>query len=472
MEPQLNQNQSSREIDSLKSSKDIENNILNEKNGLQSTSEKIDEEGNPVSFIDRKDITIIYILLLLLFFLCCTNNYIINKKKEPEKIEYYGKWQQIGRIIGIFTIILYFFFFKKNFEKIKWFIFHSILLKAICLLINSIINNDYIEWISIIFQGLFHSFIDIYFPIWINHFIKEECKLFLLSISRTSSFFGFIIGLFIAKDSFSFEFCYFILSIVIIILDFIFIFIVNKCLKYEPEHYFNLTVTKDEKGLPEKCSQKSKNCIEKMQLPSLKSNFSLAFFCIVLVRAIYKLSFLGTSNFYKGYYDKELEGNVELNDKIKYISLVPLLFLIFGVLLSCFDCYIKYLTFIISICIGIFGSLASLVKDKSVFVILLILFHGSSNLIVPSVIQKSFDCYEDKQLAEIFYVINCLIYSCINIFSFFPKKMILYLNLVWINCILFLIYECRIKSNNKRKNKNKSISNSTSIDDFRIPKDN
>ncbi len=84
--------------------------------------------------------------------------------------------QQVGRIMGILFIIIYFYFYQRNFEKIKWFIFNSILLKSIFLFTN-IINFYILEIISIFFQGFFHSFIDIYFPIWINHFINEKYKL-------------------------------------------------------------------------------------------------------------------------------------------------------------------------------------------------------------------------------------------------------------------------------------------------------
>lgn len=93
--------------------------------------------------------------------------------------------------------------------------------------------------ISIFGQGLFHSFIDIYFPIWINHFINERYKLLSLSLSRTSSLFGNLIGIMIARDNFSFQRCYIILSISIFIVDLIFIFTVTKHIK-SADDYFNL----------------------------------------------------------------------------------------------------------------------------------------------------------------------------------------------------------------------------------------
>jgi hypothetical protein len=280
--------------------------------------------------------------------------------------------------------------------------------------------------------------------------------LLLLSLSRTSSLFGNLIGIIIARSNFSFQFCYFILSISIIIADFIFIFTVTKCIE-KADDYFSFSVTEDKNGNYERNEKKIKNCEEKLKCEYLRKNFSLAFISVALARAIYKLSFLGTNRLIKDYFHPIFLDNKELDYKIKnFIPFIPLLFLLIGLVLSYFNFYIKNkFVLIISFLIGILGIWTSFVKDKSKFLILLTIFQASSHLIVPPIIQKSFDCFEDKQLAEIFYVINCVIYSCINILSF-VRSMNFYLYIVLFNCCLIFIYKCRMDKKESNKNKNKS----------------
>ena len=179
-----------------------------------------------------------------------------------------------------------------------------------------------------------------------------------------------------------------------------------------------------------------------MKYESLRKNCSWAFFSIAFARAFYKLSFLGTNRLIKDYFHPLFLDNKELYYTIKYFGpFILFLFLLIGVVLSCFKFYKENgFVLFISILIGILGIYTSFVKDKSKFHILLIIFQASSHLIVPPIIQKSFDCFKDKQLAEIFYVINCVIYSCINLFQF-VDTMNFYLYIDLINCCLILIYK-------------------------------
>ena len=248
-----------------------------------------------------------------------------------------------------------------------------------------------------------------------------------------------------------------------------------KCDKTNPNYYLNLTVTpieeeQNEKNIKtnNKCEEefvfndeKIKECESKLNLNSFKSKYFLAFLVFAFVRAIYKVSFLGTNSLYKDYYINELKGDRELDDNLKnYILFIPLGFLFIGAIFS-FSKYYNTNTFllIISIIAGIFGILAKNEKDKLRFGCILIGFHASSNLIIPLLIQKSFDCFgKDKQLAEIFYIINCLIYSCSDFFSFFESIKIYFLG-VWINVLLILIYIIYIYLMKKKEEESKNKSN-------------
>ena len=72
-------------------------------------------------------------------------------------------------------------------------------------------------------------------------------------------------------------------------------------------------------------------------------------------------------------------------------------------------------------------------------------------------IEKSFDCFSDRQISEISYVFNCLIYLLIGnlvsslVNSIFETEtlMKLYLNVVWFNLIFIFIY--KVKMDRKKK---------------------
>ena len=165
---------------------------------MKDNDEKDSEESFPIININKHILYIIYFELLVLFFLFCSNNYIIKEKKIHSKGEEFKDNRfifQIGRIMGtILVLILY----SKIIIYAKWFIFISTLLKSIFLLINCI---NILFKISFFFEGFFYSFLDIYFPIWINHFFSGKEKIALLSISRTTSIFGTLIGYIIVKIS-------------------------------------------------------------------------------------------------------------------------------------------------------------------------------------------------------------------------------------------------------------------------------
>jgi len=112
------------------------------------------------------------------------------------------------------------------------------------------------------------------------------------------------------------------------------------------------------------------------------------------------------------------------------------------------------------------GIFAKIEKDKLRFACLLIGFHASSNLIIPLLIQKSFDCFgKDKQLAEIFYIINCLIYSCSDFFSFFESIEIYFLG-VLTNVLLILLYICLMKKKEEIKNNKDNLKKTKKIINF------
>ena len=183
------------------------------------------DDNNPYIPLKGKVKIIIYIELFLLLFLCNSNNYIVKKKEDEiiEKLEiskgdstFYNILLQSGRTVGVIFIIFY-FLYSKRLKHIQYLIFLSIFLKGIAFLIYCRdLNKESIIYfqISIFSQGLFHSFIDIYFPIWINHFINRKKKLFLLSISNgaspLSNFFGSIFFKYINK---SIKYCFLTLII-------------------------------------------------------------------------------------------------------------------------------------------------------------------------------------------------------------------------------------------------------------------
>jgi len=205
-----------------------------------------------------------------------------------------------------------------------------------------------------------------------------------------------------------------------------------------------------------------------LNLNSFKSTYFFAFLVIAFVRAIYKISFLGTNSLYKDYYVNELKGDRELDDKLKnYILFIPLVFLFIGAFFSCSNFYNNnVILLLISITIGILGIFAKIEKDKLRFACLLIGFHASSNLIIPLLIQKSFDCFgKDKQLAEIFYIINCLIYSCSDFFSFFESIEIYFLG-VLTNVLLILLYICLMKKKEEIKNNKDNLKKTKKIINF------
>ena len=89
--------------------------------------------------------------------------------------------------------------------------------------------------------------------------------------------------------------------------------------------------------------------------------------------------------------------------------------------------------------------------------IFVVFFYIFSNLISPYLIEKSFDCFSDRQISEISYVFNCLIYLLIGnlvsslVNSIFETEtlMKLYLNVVWFNLIFIFIY--KVKMDRKKK---------------------
>ena len=450
---------------------------------MKDNDEKDSEESFPIININKNILYIIYFELLVLFFLFCSNNYIIKEKKIHSKGEEFKDNRfifQIGRIMGtILVLILY----SKIIIYAKWFIFISTLLKSIFLLINCI---NILFKISFFFEGFFYSFLDIYFPIWINHFFSGKEKIALLSISRTTSIFGTLIGYIIVKissliQSFfpgdkvdKFKLCYIILFLLICFSDFFFILTVTENrFNYDTtnsDYYFDLTITKNEKGFYEinqKKIEEMKNILEDIR-QTLKCNsynlhFSIDFISIVLARAILKISFLGSNQLFKNYYNN-LEGNEEFNEETyKYISYIPPFFILIGIVLLFFIPSTKNkFILVISFIIGFLGFCLSFVKSKVNFIILTICFRGFSNLIIPYMIKKSFDCFNNKQISEIYYVFNCIIYSLSDIYLF-PKSMAFYLNVVWINFFLIIIYKSKSEMNVKKKSNIKNNSDNSLV---------
>jgi hypothetical protein len=299
--------------------------------------------------------------------------------------------------------------------------------------------------------------------------------LLLLSISNGASPLSNIFGIiFINYIDFSIKYCFLTLIILIIFFDFIFLLTVtNKCClncdDISLDYYFNSLVSQKENSNEYSIDDDKNDDMEKKKRKNcnliFRSKNRCAFICIALARAILKFSFVGIHYLINDYYET-LVGDGELNEAI--IFYVPLIGLLIGALLSCFDWFKKNgIILIISILIGIFGTLTCLFNDKLTFIVLLIFFYGLTNLILPSLIQKSFDCFEDAQLSEISYAFNCLIYLLIgNLFSSILNRIFkskteslikMYLNIVWINFILIFFY--KIKMDRKKDEKRDTISN-------------
>ena len=231
--------------------------------------------------------------------------------------------------------------------------------------------------------------------------------------------------------------------------------VTKKCICYcddiSPNNYFNLLVSQNEDSNEINDDENKKMEGKKNCNFLFSSENRCAFILIVLARAILKFSFVGIHYLINDYYD-ELEGDEKLNEYI--ISYIPLFGLVIGAILSNFNWFrIKnWVIIIISLFIGILGTLTSILNNKYYFVVSLISFYGLTNLILPLLIQKSFDCFEDRQLWEISYVFNCFIYLLIgnflsSLFNYFLEDKFLmkfYLNVVWINFIFTLCYKINI----------------------------
>lgn len=341
------------------------------------------------------------------------------------------------------------------------------------------LNKEFVALfeLSIFSQGLFHSFIDLYFPIWINHFIDEDYKLLSLSItngaSPLSNIFGIIFFNYISE---SIKYCFITLIIFIVIIDFIFLLTVtnNSCFKCDDislDNYFNPLVSQNENTNEYSINDNKNENMEKIKKNNYKLIFcfenTCAFISIVLSRAILKFSFVGINYLINDYYDNELGGDGKLNQSLIFYVLLIGLFI--GAILSYFKWFRKNITtLIISILIGIFGTLTSLFNNKLIFIVFIIFFYGLTNLIIPSLIQKSFDCFDDKQVSEISYAFNCFFYLLIgNLFSSFLNiisetkiLMIIYLNVVWVIFFLILIYKIKMDRKNEDFQNNFERSNS------------
>ena len=451
------------------------------------SEKKKEDDNNPdISGIKNYGKFIFFIEFFILFLFCCSYNSIIRDKKPeiiekfqiPEKdIAQYGLILQLGRVFGTIFIIALVLKFKA-FNNIQYFTFASILIKIIAffLIYYFDLTKEYTSWvmISIFIQGLCHSLIELFFHVWINHFcFWNLCLLsILIGASPLSNFFG----PYITKND-SISLCSLKLFICIVIFDVIFVitaFIFSK--------YFDLSISKDEKVKDkekyEKNDNRNKEFKEKMEFENLKSTFSKKydFFFITLSRAILKFSFCGIYALLKKYYYK-LDGDEELNEFLTYIPfinsdnildnlfIIPSIGLFIGAILSFFDWFKKNETIlIISFLIGISGIFAC-INNKLYFVISIFFFYVFANLIIPSLIQKSFDCFKDeKQLQEISYAFNCFIYLVIgNLISSFLNANIestnflmkMYLLIAWVNLFFIIKYiYAKKEGNSDSKNKN------------------
>jgi hypothetical protein len=411
--------------------------------------------------LNKRGFVGIYILLALLYYFCCSINSIIREKKgeivekleiSKKDIDLYGIILQGGRLFGAFLIISYALKLK-SFKKMEYFTPLSILFKSIFFLIyyKDLKKEDtiYVQ-ISIFFQGIFHSLINIFFPIWINHFIDPRFQLLSLSISIGVSPFSDIFGIFISKF-YNIRECSLLLFIIILILTLIFLVIA-----YKYNNYFDLTISINRStGEYERNFEINKEFIKHLNCETIfgsKNQNRWPFISIVFARAILKFSFVGIHYCMKDYYD-ELDGDGKLNKML--IFYFPLIGLVIGAFLSFSECF-KYNStiLIISFLIGFTGVLTCF-SNKFFFGILIITFYSLANLIIPTLIQKSFDCFEKKQLHEISYTFNCFFYFLIgNLFSsglnYFLQDntndlMYIYLLIVWANLFLIFIYISKIK---------------------------
>ena len=411
--------------------------------------------------LNKRGFVGIYILLALLYYFCCSINSIIREKKgeivekleiSKKDIDLYGIILHCGRLLGAFLIISYALMLK-SFKKMEYFTPLSILLKSICFLIyyKDLKKEDtiYVQ-ISIFFQGIFHSLINIFFPIWINHFINPRLQLLSLSISIGLSPSSDIVGIFISKF-YNIRDCSLLLFIIILILTLIFLVIA-----YKYNNYFDLTISINRStGEYERNFEINKEFIKHLNCETIfgsKNQNRWPFISIVFARAILKFSFVGIHYCMKDYYD-ELDGDGKLNKML--IFYFPLIGLVIGAFLSFSECF-KYNStiLIISFLIGFTGVLTCF-SNKFFFGILIITFYSLANLIIPTLIQKSFDCFEKKQLHEISYTFNCFFYFLIgNLFSsglnYFLQDntndlMYIYLLIVWANLFLIFIYISKIK---------------------------
>jgi len=434
--------------------------------------EKKEDDNNPDIEIKTSVKFIIYNELFFLFLFCCSNNYIIRDKKLeiiekfeiPEKgLAWFGVVLQFGRVFGTFLIIAY-VLICKTFKKMKYYTCASIFIKSFVFLIYCI--DLFKGWtfcamviVSILIQGLCHSLIELFFHVWINHFLFWN--LFSLSISIGASPLSNIIGAYFLKND-SISCCSIKLFIFILVLDLIFCVTAYYYDCYHDDKYFNLSYSKVKEDKKEEnyvCNKdRNDKFIKKMNYEYLKSKFSekYDFFSIALSRAILKFSFFGIYALLKKYYYK-LDGDEELNEFLIYF--LPSIGLFIGAGLSFFNWFKKNETIlIISFLIGIFGTLAC-INNKKCFIISIFIFYVLANLIIPSLIQKSFDCFEDEQLHEISYAFNYFIYLVIG--NLLPSILNLniectnslmkfYLLIVWANVFLILIYICK----NKKEKKN------------------
>jgi len=447
---------------------------------------KTSDETNPSFKLKNSIIITIYIELLILLLFCCFNNTIIKSKSgeimEELKISKkdtnnFGMIRESGRAVGALFMIFYFLTFG-NYNDTIYLIFFSILFKSIMLLVYCLnLKKEectlYFIMGSIFLQGLFHSFIDIYFPIWINHFMFGKYKLLLLSFSMGVSPFSNSIGyIFKIKkiNSLSFKESFAFLFIIIFVLDLIFLIKIKCCFHDEnnesSDNYFNLLLSKEEEedvdgygyfNLTNDKYKKKKNC---------KSLFcpknSCAFYSITFVRSILKFIYVGINYLYKDFY-QSLEGDEKFGTFINIVfSLFPLIGLIIGGLLLSIESLRKKKFFLIpffsifiicmSIIIEAIGIMAYFSGNKCSFNLLLNLFKLMSNIIMPLIIQKSFDCTDES---EIHYFLNCLLSIIFgNFFSsiFTNIGMAVYLIYAGLfNIFLIFIYECIMYSKNEEK---------------------
>jgi len=422
-------------------------------------------------FIDTKPKLLIYVELFLLFLFSSSNNYIIrNKKLEiiekleiPEKqIAYFGIVLQSGRVIGTILIIAIALIFK-TFYNMQYATFFAILFKSLFFLIYFDLEKIHIAfiWISVFFQGLCHSLIELYFHIWVNHFMVYKLPFLSFSIlaSPLSNIFGYYIsqcGSISCCSLKSFKF--------ISILDLIFLVTVCKS-----DKYFNLLYSKkenlDEYELNDGRIEELK---KKMNISSIFcSENKYAFISIVLARAILKFSFVGIYSLIKKYYDT-LDGEGEFIEFLIYYF--PSIGLIIGAILSCFNWFKENkIILYISIFIGISGTFTIWLNNKIYFEFSIIIFYVLANIIIPSLIQKSFDCFQDEKLHEISYAFNCFFYLLIgNLLSFILNAifqsetealMKIYMLITWVNVFLIFNYNYLMKRNShaSQDNNGKSL---------------